>query len=280
MTAAGLSHAFGGLGVSITLIESAEIGTVGVGEATLPQIRTFNQSLGIDETEMMAATAATIKLGIEFRDWGRTGNHYIHPFGVHGEPIGPADFHHYWLRMEQAGLAGDFGKYSYPIEAARAGRFAPPLDGEQSSFSAFAYAFQFDASLYGAFLSRYAKIKGVRRQEGKVVSVKSNSETGFIEAVELESGASIEAELFIDCSGFRGLLIEQEMETGYDDWTEYLPCNRAVAVPCETGDEVGPYTRATARTRDGNGASPCSTVSATAMSIAINISAIRMQKTS
>lgn len=247
MTAAALAHRFGGTGTSITLIESAEIGIVGVGEATLPQIRYFNQSLGIDEAEMMARTSATIKLGIEFCDWGKAGDRYIHPFGAYGETIGSADFHHYWARQNANGDAGKFGDYCYPIVAAKNDRFAVPEDDPSSPLNAFSYAFQFDASLYGGFLADFAKKKGVKRIEGKVVSVQSDGETGFITGVTLESGQGIGGELFIDCSGFRGLLIEQELETGYEDWSEYLPCNRAYAVPCAITDTVGPYTRATAR---------------------------------
>ncbi len=248
MTAAALSDRLSGMDVSITLVESAEIGTVGVGEATLPQIRTFNQMLGIDEAELMARTAATIKLGIEFCDWGKVGDSYIHPFGIFGEPIGPADFQHYWVRQHRRGKAEPFGSYCLPIVAAKNDRFAIPPAHPATPLHAFAYAFQFDASLYAAFLADYAQQKGVRRQEGKVVSVSCHGESGFIEKVILESGQQISGELFVDCSGFRGLLIEQELQTGYDDWSHWLWSNRAWAVPCEIAGSVGPYTRATART--------------------------------
>ena len=247
MTAAALARKLAGTGSTIRLIESAEIGTVGVGEATLPQIRDFNRMLEIDEAELMARTSATIKLGIEFRDWGRAGDHYIHPFGVHGEPVGPADFHHYWARQNAAGGAGDFGAYCLPIVAAREGRFDRPPSDPQSPLQAYSYAFQFDASLYAAFLADYATGRGVERIEGKVIAVDSDGESGFIRSVTLESGQRIEGELFVDCSGFRGLLIEQEMATGYADWSEWLPCNRAFAVPCAITGPVGPYTRSTAR---------------------------------
>ncbi|QLC23799.1 tryptophan 7-halogenase [Parasphingopyxis algicola] len=248
MTAAAFAHRFSGMGVSITLVESAEIGTVGVGEATLPQIRDFNRSLGIDEAGMMARTSATIKLGIEFCDWGRIGDRYFHPFGAHGEAIGPADFHHYWARLNAARGAAPFGDYCYPIVAAQHNRFALPDDEPESGLSAYSYAFQFDASLYGAFLAAFAQERGTKRVEGKVVSVRTDGESGFIAAIALESGEEIAGDLFIDCSGFRGLLIEQELETGYEDWSGYLPCNRAWAVPCAIKGTVGPYTRSTART--------------------------------
>ncbi len=247
MTAAALSRKLAGMDSSICLIESAEIGTVGVGEATLPQIREFNRMLEIDEAELMARTSATIKLGIEFRDWGRAGDHYIHPFGVHGEPIGPADFHHYRARQNAVAGAGDFGEYCLPIVAARQDRFALPPTDVPSPLQAYSYAFQFDASLYAAFLADYATARETERIEGKVVSVASDGESGFIRSVKLESGQSIQGDLFIDCSGFRGLLIEQELATGFDDWSEWLPCNRAFAVPCAIADPVGPYTRSTAR---------------------------------
>ncbi len=248
MTAAALVNRLAGTGIAITLVESAEIGTVGVGEATLPQIRYFNRSLGIDEAELMARTSATIKLGIEFRDWGRIGDRYIHPFGAYGEDIGPADFHQYWVKQKATGEVGDFGDYCYPIVAAWNGRFALPDDDAASPLTHYSYAFQFDASLYGVFLAEYAQKRGVRRVEGKVVSVDLDGESGFIRSVALESGRELAGELFIDCSGFRGLLIEQQLATGFDDWSDYLPCNRAFAVPCAIEGPVGPYTRATART--------------------------------
>lgn len=248
MTAAALANRLAGTGIAITLVESAEIGTVGVGEATLPQIRYFNQALGIDEAELMARTSATIKLGIEFRDWSRIGDRYIHPFGAYGEKIGPADFHHYWVKQYAGGEARDFGDYCYPIVSAWNDRFALPDDEAASALMHYSYAFQFDASLYGAFLAEYAQERGVTRVEGKVVSVDLDGESGFVRSVELESGRELAGELFVDCSGFRGLLIEQQLATGFDDWSEYLPCNRAFAVPCAIADPAGPYTRTTALT--------------------------------
>jgi tryptophan halogenase len=247
MTAAALSNKLAGTDTSIYLIESAEIGTVGVGEATLPQIRTFNRMLDIDEAELMARTSATFKLGIEFCDWGRAGDHYIHPFGVHGKPIGPADFHHYWASANAKGQTDDFGSYCLPISAARRNRFDLPTENPASPLHAYSYAFQFDASLYALFLAEYAAARSVKRIEGKVIAVDSDGESGFIRSVTLESGQQISGDLFIDCSGFRGLLIEQNLATGFADWSDYLPCNRAFAVPCKTSDPIGPYTRSTAR---------------------------------
>ncbi len=248
MTAAALSNKFSALGLKIKLIESDQIGTVGVGEATLPHIRFFNETLGIDERTFMRETEATFKLGIEFCDWGKIGDHYIHPFGDYGIPIDRLDFHQAWLRLREAGLASRIDDYSYPILAAELGRFQMPKGDIDQIGSNFGYAYQFDSSLYAKFLRRYAERNGVHRIEGKVVDTQLNSETGFVEQVKLESGDSIAADLFVDCSGFRGILIEQAMATGYDDWSEWLPCNRAVAAPCEARGELLPYTRATART--------------------------------
>ena len=247
MTAAALSKTFEGGGVAITLVESAQIGTVGVGEATIPNIRYFNQMLGIDEAELMRRTKATIKLGIEFCDWGRIGDRYIHPFGAYGDKIGSADFHQYWIKSKLVGFDSDFDNFCYSIVLARQDRFEEPGDANQEGPLAYSYAFQFDASLYAAFLADFSISRGVVRKEGKVVSVENNPETGFIQSVQLENGEQLSADLFVDCSGFRGLLIEQTLKTGFDDWSKYLPCNRAIAAPCELAGEVGPYTRATAR---------------------------------
>lgn len=248
MTAAGLSNKFNGLGISIDLIESDQIGTVGVGEATLPHIRFFNNSLGINEQEFMRATRATFKLGIEFCDWGRMGDSYIHPFGDYGEPIDGIDYHHFWLRLLQKGHVSRLCDHSFPVLAAESGKFQHP--GKDSSIigSNFGYAYQFDSGLYSKFLRKYSEDKGVIRIEGKAVETTLNPQTGHVDSVTLEDGTIIDADLFIDCSGFRGVLIEQKLETGYEDWSEWLPCNRAVAVQCEARGPSLPYTRATART--------------------------------
>ncbi|MEO6361251.1 MAG: tryptophan halogenase family protein [Sphingomicrobium sp.] len=247
MTAAGLSQKLQGLPVSIRLIESEEIGTVGVGEATLPHIRSFNNTLNINEPEFMRETEATFKLGIEFCDWGRIGDRYIHPFGDFGPIVNEVPFYHHWLRMKAQGDASRLDEYSFPIMAAERNRFRRPSDDLSKVESTFGYAYQFDASLYAKFLRRYSEGKGVTRTEGKIVGTNLNSETGFVDSVQLDTGAVVSADLFIDCSGFRGLLIEQALQTGYDDWSNWLPCNRAIAVPTESRGRLGPFTRATAR---------------------------------
>jgi tryptophan 7-halogenase len=247
MAAAALSYKFAASGLDITLIESAEIGTVGVGEATLPHIRFFNQTIGIDEAELMARTQATFKLGIEFVGWGKPDESYIHPFGDFGESYHDIGFHHLWTKRRLQGDATPLFDYSVPVVMAGANRYAMPDPDPASLLSTFGYAFQFDASLYAAYLSELSQQRGVKRIEGKIVGAERDGESGNIDHVVLENGTKVHGDLFVDCSGFRGLLIEQTLETGYDDWSHYLPCNRAWAVPCSIVDPIGPYTRATAR---------------------------------
>lgn len=247
MTAAALSNKFNALGVKIQLIESDQIGTIGVGEATLPHIRFFNQALGIDERAFMRATEATFKLGIEFCDWGKLGDRYIHPFGDYGVPVHGLDFHQLWLRARADGAATRLDDYSYPIIAAEQGRFQLPGPDNNQIGSNFGYAYQFDSSRYAKFLRELCEGHGVQRIEGKVVDSALDPETGNVDSLTLENGETITADLYVDCSGFRGVLIEQALKTGYDDWSEWLPCNRAVAVPCEAEGALLPYTRATAR---------------------------------
>jgi tryptophan halogenase len=235
-------------GYSITLIESDEIGTVGVGEATIPQINLYNQALGIDEDEFLKATQGTFKLGIEFVDWWRQGHRYMHAFGDVGRNVGIVPFQHYWHRARALGLAKELRHYSLNETAALDGRMQRGKPRTTDALAPMPYAFHFDASLYARYLRGIAESRGAQRIEGKIVDVVQDGETGTIQSVTSESGASVAGDLFLDCSGFRGLLIEQTLGTGYEDWTQWLPCDRAQAVPCaHRTDDITPYTRSTAR---------------------------------
>jgi tryptophan 7-halogenase len=246
MAAAAFAR-FLGPGHDIRLIESDEIGTVGVGEATIPAIQLFNRNLGIDENEFVRATQGSFKLGIEFEGWSQPGHRYIHAFGQIGRPLGLVPFHHYWLRHRAEGGTSSLWDYAPTALAAAENRFAPLQEQPGQLPSGVAYAYHFDAGLYAAFLRKYAEARGVKRTEGQVVDVSLNGESGFVDSVTLLSGEQIEGDLFIDCSGFRGLLIEQALESGYEDWSHWLPCNRALAVPCASAEPLTPYTRSTAR---------------------------------
>ncbi|MFY2762759.1 tryptophan halogenase family protein [Arenimonas sp. MALMAid1274] len=248
MTAAALAKVLGPQH-RIRLVESEDIGTVGVGEATIPMIKLFNQALEIDENDFIRQTKGSFKLGIEFVDWGRLGDSYIHGFGKIGQDLGVVPFYHHWLKLHQAGKAGPLDDYSINTAAARANKFMPPItDRPNSPMADIAYAYHFDAGLYARYLRGYAEARGVRRTEGKVAEVKLRAEDGFVEAVVLEGGERVDGQLFVDCSGFRGLLIEQALHTGYQDWTHWLPCDRAMAVQCASNGPLTPYTRSTART--------------------------------
>jgi tryptophan halogenase len=248
MTAAMLSHALA-RDCAITLVESEEIGTIGVGEATIPPIRMFNQTLGIDEREFLARTRGSFKLGIEFVGWGAENSRYFHPFGPYGRNFDMVPMHQYWLRA-RAGRNGAARCPRHGLASGPGGPLCPPFPDPRSVMSTFDYAYHFDAGLYAAFLRERAEAAGVTRVEGRIADVALHGETGFVEAVTLVDGRRIEAELFIDCSGFRGLLIEGALQTGYDDWSHWLPCDRAVAMPCAhpaSDPNPAPYTRSTAR---------------------------------
>lgn len=246
MSAAALARVLPPGTAEIQLVESEAIGTVGVGEATVPHIRFFNAKLGIDEADFMARTAATFKLGIEFANWSRPGERYIHPFGAFGRDLDGLSFHQLWTRAFHGGKVENFQHYSLPIMAARQGKFMHPADDPEQPLSGFSYAYQFDASLYAAYLRRFAESLGVRRTEGKIVDVALDAESGFVDSVVMASGERLSADLFVDCSGFRGLLIEESLNTGYESWSHWLPCDRAYAVPCAGAGSPDPYTRATA----------------------------------
>jgi tryptophan halogenase len=231
----------------VHLVESEAIGIVGVGEATLPHIRAFNESLGIDEADFMAATRATFKLGIEFCDWGRIGDSYIHPFGTFGRGTNEVDFHHYWSRLYRQGLdIPSLEECSLAITMARCNRFALPDEDPESMISTFRYAYQFDALMFAPYLRRLAETWGARRTEGRIVDVELASGNGHIAAVRLESGDRIEGDLFIDCSGFASLLLGKALGEPFDDWSPWLPCDRAMAMPCHTRTALTPYTSAMA----------------------------------
>lgn len=247
MAAASLVRVFEGK-INISLIESDEIGTVGVGEATIPQIRLFNAALGLDEDDFMRNVQGTFKLGIQFVDWLRLGHSYIHAFGpVGGRDLGLIQFYQYWLKLSAQGQAGVLDDYVFNSVAARKGKFVRPVNVPNSPLEKIFYAFHFDAGLYARYLRKFCEARGVRRLEGRVVAVQQRAEDGFIESVTLADGNKVGGELFLDCSGFRGLLIEQTLKTGYDDWSAFLPCNRAWAVPCASVPDLTPYTRSTAR---------------------------------
>ena len=260
VAACALTHQFRGL-LDITLVESEEIGTVGVGESTIPTIRTFHRLLQIDEREFMQAVAGSFKLSISFENWRRPGDHYFHPFGTTGVNTWSCDFHQFWLESRRRGAKSTLGDYCLETAASRKRRFAlfNQGDGDAQQWSMrwvqspttmsrsnVSYAYHFDAALYAAFMRSKCEGRGLNRIEGKIREVRQDPENGFVQALVLEDGQVVEGDLFIDCTGFRGLLIEQTLKTGFIDWNNWLPSNRAVAMQVETDEPPVPYTRAVA----------------------------------
>ncbi len=248
MAAASCAKFCKALRVRIRLIESEQIGIVGVGEATIPPLMAFIRALGIDEDDLIRRTQATFKLGIEFKDWTRVGHSYMHPFGQTGFDVGPVPFSAYWLKAFRAGRASRLEEYSLQAAAAYRGKFMRPVQSANSPVAGITYALHFDATLFARYLRSMAEAAGVERTEGRVRSVSLRPEDGFIDALTLESGEQVEGDLYIDCSGFSGLLIEGALKTGYEYWKSWLPCDRAVAVPCVRTGPLSSYTRSTAKT--------------------------------
>ena len=262
VAAASLSKYFERM-LDITLVESEEIGTIGVGESTVPPITAFHRVLDIDERDFMRECAATFKVAIWFENWGKLGDRYLHPFGSYGQPASMISFYHFWLHAREQGLKTPIGEYCYEWLAAVKNRFALRENPRVN------YAYHFDAALYARYLRKHAEKRGVKRVEGKIKQVRTRAGDGFVEALELESGQVIEGDLFIDCTGFRGLLIEGALQTGYDDWSHWLPCDSAVAFQTVVDKPAAPYTACYAHTagwrwnipvqhRVGNGVVFCS----------------------
>jgi tryptophan halogenase len=233
-----------GKAVDITLVESDDISTIGVGEATIPPILTLNKVLGLDEADFMRHTQATIKVGIQFENWGTVGNVYMHAFGTIGKDFAFCPFQHFWLRAFRAGLSRDLWEYSLNLQAARQGKFA--FVKQHQDMPALTYAYHFDAGLYARYLREVSEKAGVQRIEGMIAAVRLHPESGCVESLHLKDGREVRGDFFIDCSGFRGLLIQEALNTGYEDWTHWLPCDRAVAVPSDSFERIVPYTRSIA----------------------------------
>ncbi len=269
MCAAALSRLTRHGQLEVTLVESEQIGTVGVGEATIPPIMDFNRLLEINEAEFLAQTQGTFKLGIQFRNWGRVGDNYFHPFGAFGYAFDGVAFHQIWQQRRAKGDPRPLGAFSLPCMAADAGKFVITGPNHRPDLPPINYAYQFDAGRYAKFLRTYAETRGVVRKEGIVADVALAPESGEVANIRLQDGTVLEGDLFVDCTGFRGLLIEQALKTGYEDWSHWLPCDRAVALPCTKVGPALPYTRATAHSagwqwriplqhRTGNGHVYCS----------------------
>lgn len=245
ITAALLNKVLGKV-VNITLVESDQIGTVGVGEASIPPILHLNAALGIRESEFIKATQATIKLGIEFENWRSQKHSYMHAFGDIGKDFPFCEFYHFWLRAKQQGTTADFWDFSLNYQAAKQHKFTHLQHIPNTQLAGLNYAYHFDATLYGEYLKSLAISRGVNRIEGKIANVEQCENTGFITALALEDGQTISGDLFIDCTGLRALLIEQTLNTGFEDWSHWLPCDSAIAVQTKSVDNPIPYTRSIA----------------------------------
>lgn len=247
MTAASLANAFEKIPINITLVESSEIGTVGVGEATIPTIRRFYQSLGLQDYDVMRVTQATCKLGIEFQDWHKQGHSFIHPFGLYGQTVRNVPFHHYWTKLRRAGSEVDIADYCMPINLAKQCKFSPPAPNPPTPLGIFDWALHLDAALFAQLLKEYSVAKGVENIDAKIEQVNLRKTDGFIESLTLDSGGKVTGDLFIDCSGFKGLLIEEALKTGYEDWSHWLKCDSAYVVQTASEGNPAPYTRAKAQ---------------------------------
>jgi len=246
MTAAALANGIKGA-CSITLIESEEIGTIGVGEATIPPVKYFNARLGIDEQTFLRETSGTFKLGIEFINWTRKGHSYFHPFGQYGAEFDDLPFYQHWIREHLAGRVSSLDDYAMAWAVAAANRFSHPDPNKRLIQSTFDYAYHFDANLYARYLRKYSESRGVMRIDGRAAEAAQDAESGFLRSIALADGRVVEGDLFIDCTGFFGFLIEKTLQTGYEDWSRWLPCNRAVAVPCKSDQPLHPYTKSSAK---------------------------------
>lgn len=264
MTAAALSSMVDPRKIQITLVESEQIGTVGVGEATIPDMINFNRMLGISEADFMKATDATFKLGIEFVNWGQKGESYFHPFGDHGVDMQGIDFHQFWVKAHQSGHLNPIEDYSLCATAAKSNKFSHPAQNPKSVLSKINYAYHFNATKYAKFLRFYAEKRGITRIEGKVDAVDLAPDSGHIKSLTLENGTTIDGDFFFDCTGFRALLMRQKLDVKFKDWSHWLPCNSAQTIACEHTDTLPSYTRSTAhsagwqwriptQTRTGNG---------------------------
>lgn len=238
-----------GKSISITLVESDEIGIVGVGEATIPPIMTFNAALGIDEKAFVRATKGTIKLGIEFENWRQIGDRYMHAFGGIGKEFPSCNFHHFWVRSQQLGMSYDFWDFSLAYQAAVQHKFAHLNKIDGVNLPGLSYAYHFDAGLYAQFLRQFSENLGVRRVEGKVSQVLRHADSGDIASLVLQDGQQIHGDLFLDCSGLHALLIEKTLNTGFEDWSHWLPADSALAVPCAAVEPIMPYTKSIAHAK-------------------------------